>query len=89
MLSRNADIVRVALALLAVLSAIFLTWWLPPIFMTLLALRWRAWEVPLIGLFVDFLWLPQTGLAHLPLMTLYGMLVVWLLEPLRERFLLS
>jgi hypothetical protein len=54
----------------------------------LLALRYRAWEAVLLGLFVDFMWLPsEYALYTLPYFTLGSIIVVWGLEPLRRQFL--
>ena len=75
---------RLLVALVGFAGAIFLPWWIPALSILILALFWRAWEAMVIGLFVDFLWLP----AHaLPLFTLGSILAVWLLEPLRSEFL--
>jgi hypothetical protein len=56
--------------------------------MGLLAFRFRAWEVMVLGMFIDFLWLPGgTFIAPLPLFTIAGLILVWGLEPLRSEFL--
>jgi len=79
---------RPALCALGILGAIFAPPWLPLLCMALLALRFRAWEVLLIGLFVDFLWLPTGSFLYpLPLFTFVGIVLVWGLEPLRAEFL--
>jgi len=67
----------------------------PPIVSALialvLALRWRAWEVIGAGIFMDFLWLPDsfsfTSLESVPLVTLVSMALVFGLEPLRRLLL--
>lgn len=64
--------------------------WLSVIVMIMLSLRFRAWEVVLIGLATDLLWHPGPGiLAPLPLFTIGAALLVWGLEPLRKQLLLT
>ena len=83
------DIARISIALVGIAGAFFAPWWLPAVCMVLLSLRWRAWEVPLLGLLIDFLWLPAgSPLIHVPLFTLTGLAIVWLFEPMRSQFLL-
>jgi hypothetical protein len=55
--------------------------------MVLLSLRFAAWEVPLIGLYMDFLWLPG-GHFMMPYFLIFGIAVVWLASPLRRQLLL-
>jgi hypothetical protein len=80
--------VRVLVALCGFCGAVFAPWWVPLVCMVLLSLRYAAWEVPLIGLCMDLLWLPGTGHMMLPVFTLFGVALVWLLAPLRQQFLL-
>ena len=54
-----------------------------------LALRWRAWEVIVLGLLVDVLWLPETFFYGIPFVTLCAIALVWLLEPFRRELLLG
>lgn len=77
-------ILRVCIAVVGFASAIFLPWWVAVICIVLLAIRWRAWEAILLGLFMDLLWLPASGF---PLFTIGAIVVVWALEPLRLEFL--
>ena len=80
---------RFTLAFFGILSAIFAPPWVTIICMGLLAFRYPAWEVLLIGLFTDFLWMPQGFLHPLPIFTIAGLILVWGLEPLRKEFLFS
>lgn len=80
-------VVRCALALTGFVAAVVATPWVVLIVMGLLALRWRAWEVLAIGLWMDLLWLPGIFFSHLPLFTLAAIALVWGFEPLRREFL--
>ena len=78
--------IRLLIAGVGLLGAFFAPWWVPLICMLALSLRYPAWEVPLIGLVVDMLWLPGDGF-HYPVFTLVGIVFVWLCAPLRAQFL--
>lgn len=59
----------------------------------MLSLRWRAWEVIVAGVFMDFLWSPAV-LSHIswdsiPFSTVIAMALVFGLEPLRRQLLLG
>lgn len=77
--------------LLGVLGYASLFWglpWFTGLCIVLLALRYRAWEAILLGLFMDLMWLPSPyTLYTLPYFTLGSLVVVWGLEPLRRQFL--
>jgi hypothetical protein len=77
---------RAGVAALGFFSAVALSPLLTGLCMATLSLRYRSVEVLLLGLLVDFLWLPD-GSAF-PLFTLLGIALVWGLEPLRREFLL-
>ncbi|KKW45112.1 MAG: hypothetical protein UY94_C0003G0011 [Parcubacteria group bacterium GW2011_GWA2_56_21] len=80
---------RVSLFVAGVLGAIFFPPWVPLVCMGALALRFRAWEVIILGMLVDFLWLPSGAFfGTLPLFTIAGLILAWGLEPLRSEFLL-
>lgn len=76
-----------AIVIAAFLSAVFALPWITFLALVLLALRFRAWEVPVIGLAMDFLWLPGSFMLPLPLFTLAALVIVWGLEPLRSELL--
>lgn len=79
---------RIILALAGVVAALTLPPWAALIAVVVLAAKWRAWEAPLIGLLVDYMWLP-TGApwSVVPMYMLASLAIVWALEPLRARFL--
>ena len=79
---------RPFLALLGVVSAIFGVPWLTILSMGFSAFRYPAYEMMLVGLLTDFLWLPVAPF-HFPLFTIAGLILVWGLEPLRKEFLFS
>ncbi len=74
-------------------SALFAYPWVVALLAVPLALRWRAWEVIGVGLFMDFLWMPTPvsflTFESLPLATLIACLLVFALEPLRRQLLLG
>lgn len=80
--------IRIAIALLGITSVLFAPWWVPLLCMIVLSLRYPAWEVPLIGLFMDLMWLPATGF-ELPLFLIGGILLIWICAPLRSQFIRS
>lgn len=75
---------RIALVLFGFLSAVFLPWWVVVIVAVVLSFFWRAWEVPLFGLFVDFVWSP---VHTTPFFVIGAIVLVWLFEPIRKEFL--
>ena len=80
--------IRITIAAIGFIGAIFWPWWIPAICIVLLAIRWRAWEAIVLGLFMDLLWLsPGSGIHGLPLFTIGAIAVVWAFEPLRTEFL--
>lgn len=81
------DLARIVLVLLALLGALFMPWWVPVLCMLVLSLRYEAWEVPLIGLWMDLLWLPG-GHLGIPYFTLFGLFVAWAATPIRRQLLL-
>lgn len=83
----NKSGIRVAIGVIGLFSAVFAPPWVALIAMTLLALRSPAWEVPMIGLAMDFLWLPGSFIFPLPVFTLAALVIVWGLEPLRSELL--
>jgi len=94
-LFQNNNSIRIILWIVGFVGAVFMAAWVPLIAMGLLALRWRAWEALVIGLWADFLWfapnriegLSDLSFFSLPLFTLSALVLVWGLEPLRREFL--
>lgn len=82
------NILRVVIAVIGFLGAIFWVWYIPAICIVLLSLRFRAWEAIVLGVFMDLLWLaPGTGFHSIPLFTIFAIVVVWALEPIRAELL--
>ena len=80
---------RLTLVMLAILG-VFTTPWLSLVAVLILSLLYRAYEVLLIGLLFDFLWLPLgSPLTFVPWATIIAICVVMLAEPLRNEFLIS
>lgn len=84
---RSEVSVRVLVALAGFLGVLFAPWWVTPVCMVLLSLRYAAWEVPLMGFCMDCLWLPG-GHFSVPVFTILGIVVVWFASPLRRQLLL-
>ncbi len=78
--------VRLFLFSLGVLGVIFAPPWVPLIAIGSSAFLYPAWEVLVIGLFADFVWLPADPIS-LPIFTILSLIMVWGLEPLRREFL--
>ena len=75
---------RIFLSLLC-LASIFLTpWWFTLLLMLGTSLRYRAEEIMFYGLLMDFIWIPL-GFTHIPMFTIAAIVIVWVLEPLREQ----
>jgi len=81
--------VRPALGLLGLFCAVIAAPWVTLLVMIILALRYRAWEVLVLGLLVDLLWFPGLSQGVFPLFTLAGLALVWGLAPLRREFLIE
>lgn len=77
---------RVGLAIAGFISAFFMPWWVTVILMVGLSIRYRAWEILVMGFIMDALWTPA-GLTYLPLYTMVAIAIVWLFEPLRDQLL--
>lgn len=84
---------RAILGALLFVCVLFAPPYVAAVFALALALRWRAWEVVLAGIFADLLWLPAsvsfTSAETLPLVTLVSIILVVCLEPLRRQLLVG
>ena len=83
---------RITIACIGFLTVALGPWWLPPICMILLCIRWNAIEVLFMGLLMDFVWqgaqaITVTSWHTLPLFTILGLTLLWTLYPLRKQFL--
>lgn len=82
--------IHLAVAILAFLSALFAPVWLTFILALILVILWEAWEVILLGLLIDLLYLPPEGFFYIPMpATLLAIAVVWATIPLRKRLFLG
>lgn len=78
--------IRSVVGIAGIAGAFFLPWWVPLVCMIGLALRYPAWEVLVIGLVMDLLWLPGQGFEW-PVFLITGIVLVWICAPLRNQFL--
>lgn len=76
--------VRILIALLGILAAVFGQPWLTFAIMLVLCVLFRSWEAVLLGAIVDFMWLPP---GHFPWFIISAVIFLWALEPLRREFL--
>jgi len=74
---------RIALAVIGFASIIFLPFWIALVCMIALSVRYRAWEVIVLGLCMDLIWHPH----GLPYFMIASIIIVWALEPVRVRLL--
>ncbi len=83
--------IRGVLLLVGLTGVLLGPWYLAPIVIVLLSVRYRSWEALALGFLMDLLWHPVgNGLLHsLPLFTLGALIIVWALEPLRTQLLAS
>ena len=87
-MSTFVSYIRIALVLVGIWGAVLAPPWVTLFVMVLLALRFRSWEVLVLGMWMDFLWLPSESFIYpLPLFTLGAIILVWGLEPLRNEIL--
>ena len=83
-------IIRIALALCAFVSILFGPLWVSVLLGIILAARWEAWEVILLGLLIDFLYLPLGAFWYMPIpVTLLAMVFVWVMVPVRKRIFID
>jgi hypothetical protein len=81
---------RASLALVGFFGIMSLPSWVVLVCIVLLSIRYRAWEVILMGACMDLVWLPAGTLVHTPpLFTIASIVIVWGFEPLRAQFLMS
>lgn len=79
---------RLILAAACLVSAIVAPPWVPFLFALALAVRYRAWEIVAIGVFMDLLWLPRmAAFEYLPWATIIALALVVVFEPLRRELL--
>lgn len=80
---------RALLVLVSLVSVFFAPWWITALCALILAVRWRSWEVIVLGVFVDALWLPHSFFYGFPVATFLAIVAVWVLEPLRNELLVD
>ena len=79
--------IRTSIALAGIASIFVAPWWVPVLCIVLLSVRYPAWEVLIIALFMDLLWLPGDEGFGLPLFLMASAALVWMCAPLRAKFL--
>lgn len=81
--------VRAFVTGLAFAGALFASPWIPFVCAVVLAARWRAWEIIVLGVCVDLLYLPlsQTVLGFPFPATIIALALLWGFEPFRRRLI--
>jgi hypothetical protein len=70
------------------ISSLFAPIWAVIILAGITSFRYRLWELLLIGLFIDFIYLPTGGFMGFPyIATVISLILVWGLEPLRSQLI--
>ena len=91
--NNNQQSFRIILDIALFVSVIFAPPWIAALFACALAARWRAWEVIVAGMLMDFLWMPASvsflSVHSIPWVTLISIALVFCLEPLRRQLLLG
>lgn len=81
--------IRALIAAVGIGGVIVAPVWVPLIAVFALAMRWRSWETLVIGMMADILWLPFMHFWGMPIATLFAIVLVWILEPIRKELLLG
>ncbi len=75
--------------LATLLCALFGPWWGVLIGATAVSLRYRAYEMLLVGAIADVLWLPNSLAWGMPLMLYATIAIIWILEPVRRELFIT
>mgnify|MGYP001619604389 CR=1 FL=1 len=80
--------IRAFIGGLAFASALFAPPWLPLVGAGLLTVRYRAWEVLVLGALIDLLYVPPGGFFGIPIpATLTAFILLVGFEPIRRKLL--
>lgn len=80
--------IRVLLLIAACISVLYAPWWLTIGFVLASSLRFPAWEMLFIGMWMDFLTLPpELSWYSLPVFTIASLAIVWGFDPIRAEFM--
>lgn len=78
---------RIILAVSLGISILFFPPWASLTLAVVMCVRYRAWEVIVLGLFADMISLPEVSWTVIPWATILALVLVWGLEPLRRELL--
>ncbi|MDB5188000.1 MAG: hypothetical protein JWO50_520 [Candidatus Kaiserbacteria bacterium] len=78
---------RIAVLFFGLIFITVLPWWINMIWMTLLIMRCRAWEVLVFAFAMDALYLVPSPHILIPWCTIVALLLLCSFEPLRNYFL--
>lgn len=77
---------RVVVGTIGLVGVFFLPWWVPIVCAVVLALRYAAFEIVVIGLLMDLTWF-TADVGMYPFCAVGSVVLLWLLTPLREQWL--
>lgn len=84
-----SSLFRIVGAFVGILSALIGSPWIVATIMIALAVRFRAWEILVLGVVMDFVWLPaDLSLWHFPFFTIGALILLWGLESFRNEILI-
>lgn len=82
-------ILRAFVAGISFASVLFASPWVPIVGAGILAVRFRAWEILILGALIDLLYVPPGGFFGIPIpATLVAFILLLGLEPFRKKLLL-
>lgn len=83
-----AGIFRAFIGGISFASVLFAPPWIPLVCAGILTLRFRAWEILLMGVLIDLLYAPPGGLYGIPIpATLTAFILLVVFEPFRQKLL--
>ncbi len=75
--------------LASLICVLFGPWWGALIGAVLVSMRYRAYEMVLLGIIADVLWLSHDILWGIPVITGATIFIMWFFEPLRRELFVS
>jgi hypothetical protein len=81
--------IRALIGGVSLAGILFAPAWVPFVGIGALAIRFRAWEVLVLGAIIDLVYVPPGGVWGIPIpATLFAFILLVLFEPIRQKLLL-